>query len=299
MLPTQLLDALVVLALVGAGEAYRRAEARVRRTGHADPRSVGRRRSFLTGLVVLWVALETPIDTWTATSFAIHMVQHLLLTMVAAPLLVLGAPIRLALRAWPGAPRRRIVRVLRSRIARLVSDPLVGWATFFGIMWATHLTGVYEATLRSTPIHAAEHAAYLGSALMFWSPVIGVDPSPSRLSHPGRILYLFLAMPAMAFLGLTIYSTRDVLYPAYAAAEGVSRALTDQHVAGALMWTGTMFLIVPALGFVVVDWMHAEEREAAREDARIARASSARRRGGSASAIRPSGVPGIEGGSRP
>ena len=78
-------------------------------------------------------------------------------------------------------------------------------------------------------------------------------------------------MPAMAFLGLAIFSARDVLYPAYAAAEGLPRAFADQHVAGALMWTGTMFLIVPALALVLADWMRADQREAAREDARLLR----------------------------
>jgi cytochrome c oxidase assembly factor CtaG len=230
-------------------------------------------------LLFVLVALQTPIDTWAETSFAVHMIQHLLLTMVAAPLLVLGAPIRLSLGAWPGAPRRRLVRVLKSRGVRLLSHPILGWAAFFAVMWGTHLSGVYEATLRSPAVHTAEHLAYLGTALMFWGPVVGVDPSPSRLSYPGRILYLFLAMPAMAFLGLAIYSAREVLYPTYAAVEGTARAITDQHVAGAVMWTGTMFLIVPALAFVLLDWMRSDDREAAREDARIAAAYPSAARG--------------------
>ena len=80
-------------------------------------------------------------------------------------------------------------------------------------------------------------------------------------------------MPAMAFLGLTIVSSRQVLYPTYAHADGVARALTDQRAAGAIMWAGTMVLIVPALGFVLLDWVRADEREAARVDARLERAT--------------------------
>jgi cytochrome c oxidase assembly factor CtaG len=81
-------------------------------------------------------------------------------------------------------------------------------------------------------------------------------------------------MPAMAFLGLAIASASDVLYPAYARAEGgVAAALADQQRAGAIMWVGTMFLIVPALAFVLLDWMRADEREAARIDARLSTAS--------------------------
>ncbi len=199
------------------------------------------------------------------------MVQHLLLTMVAAPLLVLGAPVTLALRAWPGTARRRLLSIIRSAPARVLSNPLIAWSLFFAVMWGSHVTGFYEATLRSPSIHAAEHIAYLTSALLFWMPVVGVEPIRSRLSHPARILYLFLAMPAMAFLGLAIFSADHVLNPTYAAAQGVAHALADQRVAGALMWTGGMFLIVPALALVLLDWMRADEREARRADERLLR----------------------------
>ena len=121
-----------------------------------------------------------------------------------------------------------------------------------------------------------EHIALLVTGLLFWMPIVCADPAPSRLSHPARILYLFVAMPAMAFLGLTIVTTRHVLYPAYAQAEGVARALADQRAAGAIMWAGTMVLIVPALAFVLLDWMRADEREASRVDARLARSTMRR-----------------------
>jgi putative copper resistance protein D len=265
----------VTLVLILTGAVYVHAEARVR-DARGGRRAAGRRRwYFLAGLAAIFAALETPIDTAAQTSFAVHMVQHLLLTMVAAPLLVLGAPITLALQAWPGIARRWILSLLHSAPVRLLANPLVGWGLFFGFMWASHMTGLYEATLTSPGIHQLEHIGYLATALLFWMPVVGVDPAPSRLSYPARILYLFLAMPAMAFLGLAIFSARHVLYPAYAAVEGTARALADQRLAGALMWTGGMFLIVPALAFVLFDWMRADEREARRVDERLARSGTA------------------------
>src|SRR4029077_2362553 len=127
----------------------------------------------------------------------------------------------------------------------------------FAVLWMAHLTGLYEASLRSNGIHAGEHLAFFAVALVFWAPIVRADPSPSVLSYPAKILYLFVAMPAMALLGLTIVSARQVLYPAYANAEGVARALADQRTAGAIMWAGTMLLIVPALGVVLWDWMAA------------------------------------------
>jgi cytochrome c oxidase assembly factor CtaG len=147
------------------------------------------------------------------------------------------------------------------------------WAAFFGVLWGVHLTGWYEAALTIAAMHAAEHAVLHGTALLFWMPILRADPTPSRLSHPARILYLFLAMPAMAFLGLAIAGANDVLYPAYARSEGVAAALADQQRAGSIMWVGTMFLIVPALAFVLLDWMRADEREASRIDARLSAAA--------------------------
>jgi putative copper resistance protein D len=202
------------------------------------------------------------------------MVQHLLLTMVAAPLLLLGAPVTLALQAWPGRPRRWLLATLRSAPARVLGNPLVAWALFFVVLWGIHFTSLYEAALRNDGVHALEHIALLVTALLFWMPIVRADPVTSALSYPARILYLFVAMPAMAFLGLTIVTSRHVLYPAYAQADGVAQALADQRAAGAIMWAGTMILIVPALGLVLLDWMRAEEREAARVDARLERATA-------------------------
>ena len=262
----------IVLLVAVAGVVYATADQRVRNArGRPAPRV--RRWAFFSGLGVLVLALAGPIDAAVETSFSMHMVQHLLLTMVAAPLLLLGAPLTLALAAWPKSSRSALVRVLHSAPARLVSNPLVAWAVFFGVLWLAHFTGVYEAALRNTGVHALEHVTFLLAALLFWAPIVHADPSPSVLSYPAKILYLFVAMPAMALLGLTIVSTREVLYPTYAQAEGVASALADQRTAGAIMWAGTMILIVPALGVVLWEWMAADEREARRVDAQLDRAA--------------------------
>ena len=264
-------DPIVVGAAV-SGLVYATADQRVRRVrGRRAPRA--RRTAFFAGLAVILLALTGPIDAAVGSSFSMHMLQHLLLTMVAAPLLLLAAPLTLALAAWPASSRRSFAAVLHSHPARLVSNPLVAWATFFAVLWMAHLTGLYEASLRSDGVHAFEHVLFLGTALVFWAPIVRADPSPSVLSYPAKILYLFVAMPAMALLGLSIVSARDVLYPTYAQAEGVARALADQRAAGAIMWAGTMVLIVPALGVVLWEWMAADEREGRRVDARLARAA--------------------------
>ncbi len=217
------------------------------------PAAVSWRRSalFLAALGAIAVALESPVDAGAATRFSVHMVQHLLLALVAAPLLVLARPVTLALQvATPQARRRLLLPLLRSRPVAVLTSPAVAWCGFALVLWATHFSPLYEAALTDPGLHALEHLAYLGSALLFWSVVAGVDPSPAHLSPPARILYLFLAMPQMTFLGLAIYSARHVLYPAYGAGPVV---LADQRLAGALMGGSGVLVFLPAVGVLLLD----------------------------------------------
>jgi putative copper resistance protein D len=259
-------DPTVVAGLLAVGALYLRG---VRRVRHPDRALTNRAICFVGGLVVLWIALQSPIDAYADARLSVHMLQHLLLTMVAAPLLVLGAPVTLVLRAATPAFRRRFVLpMLRSRPLRLLTAPVVSWAQFALVLWASHFSPLYEAAIRSTGVHALEHLLYVVSAVLFWSPVAGLDPSPKRLSHPGRLLYLFLAMPQASFLGLAMWAAGRVLYPSYQAALGPA-ALDDQRLAGTIMGSAGMLIMVPALGLVLLDWLAREERDAARIDARL------------------------------
>ncbi|MDP9340830.1 MAG: cytochrome c oxidase assembly protein [Actinomycetota bacterium] len=256
---------------VAAATLYLVAARRVWRT--RGPSAFPRRRAsfFFAGLGVLLVALESPVHAYAGRLLSVHMAQHLMITMVAAPLLVLGTPAMLALQASSRGVRRSVLLpVLHGPVGRVVGWPVLGWALFAAVMWATHVPPLYVAAVRSEAIHTLEHVAYLVAALLFWLPVVGLDPSPRRLSHPARLLYLFLSMPVTAVLGLAIYSASHVLYQPYVASTrslGLS-PLGDQHLAGALMWEGGMLVMVVALGAVLFDWLAREEREAEREDAR-------------------------------
>lgn len=259
-------DPPLVAGLVTAGVLYLRGVGRVHRP---ERRLANRAACFLGGLAALWIALQSPIDSYADVRLSVHMVQHLLLTMVAAPLLVLGAPVTLLLRAATPAFRRRwVLPPLRSRPMRMLSAPVVCWAQFALVLWVSHFSPLYDAAVRNTGIHVLEHLLYVGSAVLFWSPVVGVDPNPKRLSPPARLLYLFLAMPQTSFLGLAMWGSSRVLYPAYQAALGPA-ALDDQRLAGTIMGSAGMLVMVPALGLVLLDWLAREEREAVRTDARL------------------------------
>jgi putative copper resistance protein D len=233
---------------------------RVSRGGSPFPRS--RPVAFFSALAVTLLALASPIDAYADVLFSVHMVQHLLLMLVAPPLFALGAPITLALRAArPQTGRRYLRRILNSRALALLSHPVVAWSVFVGVSFATHFTPLYDRALESQTVHSLEHAIMLGAGLLFWWPVVGLDPSPHRMSHPLRLLYLALAMPAGAFLGVAIFSASQPLYAHYASLPPPwgAAALADQRYAGAYMWVfGNLALLVAVL-FEAVAWKRSDD----------------------------------------
>jgi putative copper resistance protein D len=269
----------ILMALV-----YWQARNMVNQRHPANPVPRWRLWSWLAGLGAIILALASPIEFYDTTLFSVHMIQHLLLSFVAAPLLVLAAPITLLLRvASPHARRRWILPLLESRPVRLISHPLVAWCLFAGVMYFAHFSPLFDAALDDFTLHRLEHALFLGTALLFWWPVIGADPSPHRLGYGARILYLALGMPLSSFLGLVIFSAPTVLYDHYAtlARDWGPTPLLDQQWAGGIMWAGGDAAFVVALLLTVAAWMRHEERAALREDARLARS---RTRAGAATA---------------
>jgi putative membrane protein len=253
--------AALVVAAVLYTVGLRRYDAR--HPGAGFPRWRG--AAFAAGLAALALALVGPVERLAGERFSWHMVQHLLLVMVAPPLLLLGRPLLLARRASSPRVRRMLTSALRSRAVHALTHPVVSWASFVSVLWATHFTGLYQLALTSGWIHAAEHVLYLGAGLLFWFPVVGAEPSPQRLSHGGRLLYLFAAASAGALLASTLYQSERVLYPAY----GGAGALADQHAAGAIMWIGEGLLFLFALLLVTASWARHDRREADRADSRL------------------------------
>lgn len=274
-------DAHVWLPLLAAGLLYLLGVRRVAREHPANPAPRWRAWSWYGGLAAVLVALQSPIEAYDTTLFSVHMIQHLLLTMVAAPLLALGAPITLLLRvASPGTRQRIILPLLHSWPVRVASFPVVTWIVFAGVQWATHFSPLYDAALENEAAHFLEHSLYLGTAMLFWWPVVGADPSPWRLPHPVRLGYLFLGMPQSSFLGLAILSAPNVLYQHYATLERAwgPAPLADQQLAGGIMWVGGDLVFLVGVVLAVWTWMRAEEAEAVRVDARLDRERERARR---------------------
>ncbi|TMF25163.1 MAG: cytochrome c oxidase assembly protein [Chloroflexi bacterium] len=231
---------------------------------------------FLAGLFAVLLALVSGIDLLATQLFSVHMVQHMLLTVVAAPLITLGAPIRPLLRGLPDVVRVRVVRPLaRARwlraLVHLVRHPLVAGLLYVGGLYAWHLPALYDAALADERIHVAEHAWFLVTALVFWSVVIDPEPFRGTLGYAARLPYLLVAGAAQNTVlgGILSFSSR-LLYQSYA--RGPERfgvdPLTDQRIGGAVMWvTGDLiFLAAASVSFFL--WLEQEEAQQLRREQR-------------------------------
>ncbi len=232
----------------------------------------------MSGLVAIGVALTSPIEAYEGSLFSVHMVQHLLLMLVAPPLLLGGGPITLTLRVSTPTIRRRLLWVLHSPVVKAISFPVVTWVLFAAVNWGWHFSTLYDEALENQLLHYFQHATFLAAALLFWWPVVGVDPSPWRMPYPVRLFYLFLALPQNSFLGVSLLSAGTVLYPHYVTNLRTwgPKPLEDQQLGGVLMWVAGDIAFLVAMAIVIVAWMRHEERRTARLDERLAAERAAR-----------------------
>lgn len=263
------LPVLALLAVVACGYGMAVRVSWLRRGRRVVPPA--RAACFILGLVVIGAALVGPLDDGADERFSLHMLQHVLLVFAAAPLLVLGTPVTVLVLALSAAQRRRTTTpLLRSRVAQYLFSPPVALATFLLVLCGSHLPGIYDAAVANQGLHDLEHLAYLLTAVLFWMAVLGTDLGPARLAHPARLLYLFLAMAAMAVIGAGLSMSTHPLYAFYVAAahaDGYS-AIADQHTGGVIMWTTGMVAVVAALPAVVLAWLAEDERRTVRLEQR-------------------------------
>ena len=265
-------DPLVWLPAIGALLLWRHGVGRVRRLHPARPVARHRTVSWTLGIVALLVALDSGIERYDTTLFSVHMVQHLILTLIAPPLLLFAGPITLLLQASSPETRKRwILPVLHSRIVRFFAFPVVSWLLFAAVMWASHFSPLFDLALENEWAHRLEHALFLGTALLFWWPVVGPDPSPWRMAPPVKVLYVGLQMPQNTFLALAIYMATVPLYSHYVTTvrSWGPTPLEDQQVAGGIMWLAGDFAFLTMLILLVLAWMRDEDRRTVGEDRRL------------------------------
>ena len=234
--------------------------------GAGAMRAWPRRRSisFFVGLVAAAIALASPLDALGETIFAGHMVQHLVLMLVTAPLLAYGAPSLPMIRALPVGMRRALGRFQRRPLGRTVARaahrPLLALAAHAVLLWLWHLPALYDAALRSETVHAVEHLSFLGSAFWFWVTIV---PARRRLSapYPVRILAVFGNLLQSGALGALLLFAARPLYTgqlAGAAVWGLS-PLQDQQLAGVLMWIPPAAFHFGVMAVLFVRWLRNTE----------------------------------------
>jgi cytochrome c oxidase assembly factor CtaG len=246
----------VTVAVVIAAGLYLWGVVRVARRHPARPWPAWRTGLFLGGLVVIVLALESGIGRYDDVLLWDHMVQHLMLVMVAPPLLIFGQPLTLLMHASRNPLHTWTKRVLRSSVASVLTWPVFGFALYAAAIVLAHLTGLANVIERNAVAHDTEHVIFLLAGYLFFLPIIGSEPIRWRLSYPIKMVLLFLVMPVDTFTGLILSGSNGNApglplgpRPAWAGS-----AINDVHAAGAVMWVGGDGMMFVLMMVVFLMW---------------------------------------------
>ena len=236
----------------------------------------GRIAAFVSALLAVFVALLSPIDAWSEGLFTAHMIQHLALIVVAAPLFALAAPTPVLLAGLPRGWRRKVLRIWRWPPVRGavhgLFHPAVVWLAFCGTIVFWHIPAPYRWALRGGPLHAVEHLSFLLAALLFWTVVL--DRSPRRRLDYAATLVFIVTVALLSDLpgALMLLAPRPFFASSAAAAAAWGLTpLQDQQLAGVIMWVPMSFAFIGAGIWVFLRWMEAAELQAELQDARSVR----------------------------
>jgi cytochrome c oxidase assembly factor CtaG/putative copper export protein len=240
---------------------------------------VGRTIAWLAGCFVILFATSSGFGKYSPAMFSVHMQTHMMLSMLAPVLLVLGAPATLALRALPPAgadgppgPREWVLALIHSPLARALTNPVVALALFVGSFYGLYLSGLFESALPQHWAHLAMNAHFLLVGFIFYWPVIGIDPSPRKLPHLGKLGLVFASMPFHAFFGVVLMGMQTVIGEEFyrgLALPWNSDLLADQRLGGGIAWASGEVPLLVVLIALLVQWARADDREARRTDRRV------------------------------
>jgi cytochrome c oxidase assembly factor CtaG len=251
----QFAPVVTVLVVVAAG-LYLWGVLRVRRRHPARPWPLWRSALFLGGLAVVVIATQSGIGSYDDILFWDHMVQHLLLLMVAPPLLVVGQPVTLLLHASRNPLHTWTKKLLRSHVVTWITWPPLGVALYIGVIVGTHLTSFMNLVLANEAVHNGEHVLYLLAGYLYFLPLVGREPIRWKVSYPSRIFLLFIAMPVDAFTGLVLGSESGNPFPNLAVGRPgwAPSPISDVHIGGAVMWVGGAGLMFGIMMTVFFAW---------------------------------------------
>jgi cytochrome c oxidase assembly factor CtaG len=202
---------------------------------------------FLAGLVAAAIDLCSGIGTEADYYLSAHMLEHMILWVIVAPLLAAGAPVRLAFFSLSRLGRRRLLRIVQSRAISVLTSPVGSVSLFSAVILFTHVPAVYELALTNEVLHETEHGLYLLTALLVWGPVIGADPLPHRPGSRVHFACMFACMLPMMLIALWLTTASVPLYGHYVVGS-MSMALHDQRLAALIMWAAA----IPAFAIPVL-----------------------------------------------
>ncbi len=268
-------EPVLAVTILAAAVAYFVAVRRVNQRHPSQPWPRHYSFFFYTGLALIVLVTLGPFGAFDDTMFWAHMTQHIVFMMWAAPFLLLGQPVLLVLRVSSRSFRSDVVvPVLHSRVVRFFTHPVVSWVIFAGVLVGAHFTGFYEYAIDHAWVHNyVEHTMFLGVALLYFYPLVGIGPGASSMKPFSKVVSLFLMMLPETMVGFAIYMARHVLYPHYAAVTsrpwGPSTGIADQRLGGALMWSSAMIFDAVWISYAAWQWIKSEEVKARRVDAQV------------------------------
>ncbi|MFE5081804.1 cytochrome c oxidase assembly protein [Streptomyces mirabilis] len=247
----------------------------VRLARRGDKWSVGRTIAFVLGVLTVMLVMCTKLNDYGMVMFSVHMVQHMVISMLSPILILLGAPITLALRALPVAatrgnkgPRELLLMFLHSRYMRIITHPAFTIPLFIASLYALYFSPIFDFLMGSKAGHIAMMCHFLAVGLVFFWPIMGVDPGPHRPGYLMRMLELFAGMPFHAFFGIALMMASGPMVETYKhppASLGID-ALSDQSAAGGIAWAFSEIPSVLVLIALLFQWYASEKRQARRTD---------------------------------
>lgn len=247
----------------------------VRRLAERGRRWPGHRTVFFVlGIATIVVATESGLAAYDTTLFSVHVVQHLLLGLVAPLLMVLGAPVTLALQASRRSTRTRLLHVLHSRPMRVVTSPATAWLLFASALFILYYSDLYELSLQHPWIHVLVHVHFVIVGSLFLAIAVGIDPLRRPLSYGARLLFVVIALPIHAIVGVALLSARHPIAAHWYRSLGRTwgpGVLADQRIGAGILWSVGELFGLAVLAIVLRGWMQSEDRKAARYDEGIRR----------------------------
>ncbi|KHO19260.1 cytochrome c oxidase assembly protein [Mycolicibacterium setense] len=261
------------VAIVGAA-VYLAGMYRLRRRGDTWP--IGRTFAWLLGCAVLLFTTSSGLGRYMPAMFSMHMIAHMLLSMLVPVFLVLGAPVTMALRALPAAgrgsppgPREWLLAALHSRVSQFLTHPIVATVLFVAGFYGLYFGGLFDAAVSNHAAHILMNVHFLLSGYLFYWVVIGIDPTPRPIPHLVKIGMVFASLPLHAFFGVVMMGMDTVLGESFYRSLQLpwhTDLLGDQHLGGAIAWAAGEVPLVIVMLALLIQWRRSDQRTAKRLD---------------------------------